>query len=582
MANQTAKLNTYWSSLIIEELIRQGCNYFCISPGSRSTPLTIAVAQNSKAISKIFYDERGSAFHALGYSKATGIPAVLICTSGTAAANYYPAIVEAFQDSIPLIILTADRPSELRDSGANQTIDQVKIYGDFVNWYFEMPAPTENISPKFLLTTIDQAYFKAIGFPKGPVHINCQYREPFYDNDISEFSKIVTMQKWKTSERPFTTYKLGETNDIANDNFIELFNSVDRGIILAGKLKNSYEYDAVLSLANQMNWPILPDITSRFRGNSKSDTIIEYYDLLLLSEMFKNALRPKMVIQFGKRFISKRLLMYLNDLKPENYVLVEESSNRYDPMHIVSDRIITNISHFCENIISQTNKKKDKNYVAKLIDFNNKVGNFLKNYFNQNVKISEISIARTISRLLPDNSGMFLASSMPVRDMDMFAIKKDRKIFVTANRGASGIDGSIASAIGFAQGINSNVTLLLGDLAFIHDLNSLHQLSETEHQIIMVLINNQGGGIFSFLPIANQTDNFEKYFATPHKMTFKNAAKLFNLDYFFPQSISDLQKNYKSAINLKNSTIIELHINRNENLRLHQNLYNKIVEILEK
>jgi len=580
MVKPAANLNNFWSSLIIEELIRQGCNYFCISPGSRSTSLTLAVAQNKKSISKIFYDERGGSFHALGYARASGKPAVLICTSGTAAANYYPAIIEAYQDSVPLIVLTADRPPELRAAGANQTIDQVKMFGNYVNWYFELPTPDANISPQFVLTTIDQAYFKSMHSPKGPVHINCMYREPFFSENELSLNDISS--KWQKSGKPFTVYQDTKTNILPDSQLIEKINTFDRGIIIAGKMDSHTDSEAVYKLAEKLKWPVFADISSGLRIRTNSELIIEHFDLALLSNSFKNSLEPEMVIQFGKRYVSKRLLTYLNELNPENYLVVDDSPDRLDPTHIVTDRIVGNISQFCKSLVPSITGIIGKNWIENIYKANNKIDELIKNEFGSKNKLSEISTARIISKNIPQNSGLYLASSMPIRDMDMFAIKNQKNIFLTANRGASGIDGTIASAIGFAEGNESAVTLVLGDLAFIHDINSLYQLASSKYPVFIILINNSGGGIFSFLPIANQRDVFKDYFSTPHDLTFERSADLFKLKYYNPKSSTELISNYQSANNEQKSAIFEITIDQEENFNLHKNFYNKVIESLEK
>ena len=287
-----------------------------------------------------------------------------------------------------------------------------------------------------------------------------------------------------------------------------------------------------------------------------------------------------MIIQFGKRFLSKRILTYLNDLKPKNYLVIDESPNRLDSAHLVSDRFVGNISQFCESMIPNISSNVDNTWTEKILSANAKIRNLIEDEFS-NDNLSEIFAARLISNNIPDNSGLFLASSMPIRDMDMFAAKSQKNISVAANRGASGIDGTIASAIGFAEGFKSAVTLVIGDLAFIHDLNSLHQLVSCKYPVYIILLNNSGGGIFSFLPIAKQKDVFEKYFATPHELKFKSAAELFKLKYFNPQSTSEFINNYQSVIKENKSAIIEISINRDENFNLHKSFYNKVVELLE-
>lgn len=569
--------NSYWSSLIVEELIRLGCDYFCISPGSRSTPLTIAVAKNKKSVTKIFYDERGAAYHALGYGKARGKPAILICTSGTATANYYPAIIEAKQDSIPLIVLTADRPPELRATGANQTIDQVKMFGDYVNWFFELPTPDLDIPPQFVLTTVDQVVFKSMHLSKGPVHINCMFREPFFPDAEIFLNEI--LQKWQNSDKPFAIYRNPKIQLQPDLEISSQINSSKRGIIIAGKMESLIDSQAVLKFARQLNWPVFADITSGLRM-MESELIIEYFDLALLSDSFLDILNPEIVIQFGKRFVSKRMLNYLNEINLFKYFLIDESPDRFDPNHKISDRIVGNISQFCESLIPQIESQIDHSWIENIQSMNSKISNLLDKEFAKN-SLSEIVTLGIISKYIPENSGLYLASSMPIRDMDMFAVTRQSKIMIAANRGASGIDGTIASAIGFAEGIKSSVTLVIGDLAFIHDLNSLHQLASSNYPVFIVVLNNSGGGIFSFLPIANQKEVFERYFATPHQLTFENAAKMFDLNYFNPKTNPEFINNYQEVVKNNQSAIIEITTDREENHKLHQNFYSKVINLLE-
>ena len=238
MTINTANINILWGSLIIAELIRNGIDYFCISPGSRSAPLATAVAQNQRARYLICFDERGAAFHALGYGRATGRPAALICTSGTAAANYYPAIIEASADNIPMLVLTADRPPELHESGANQVIDQPNLYGKYLNWEFDLPCPDEKIPPQFVLTTVDQAVFRSRRKPGGPVHVNCMFREPlapFSEPIGNDYLQLIS--DWERKTEPLTKYEIAGVKPESSilKEVSDIIDHAKRGIVLAGK-----------------------------------------------------------------------------------------------------------------------------------------------------------------------------------------------------------------------------------------------------------------------------------------------------------------------------------------------------------
>jgi 2-succinyl-5-enolpyruvyl-6-hydroxy-3-cyclohexene-1-carboxylate synthase len=575
-------INSFWGYLIIEELIRNGVDYFCISPGSRSTPLTIAVADNAKAQSVVCYDERGAAFHALGYAKATGKPAVLICTSGSALANYFPAIVEANQTNTPLIILSADRPPELRATGANQTIDQVKIFGDYVKWFFDLPAPNTDINPGFLLTTVDQAVSQVNSYEKGPVHLNCMFRkplEPIKSPIPAEY--INKMEAWESQTTPYTQIISAELkfseNDIAQ--IANLINDAQRGIIAIGRLNPDIQISDLIKMVVKLNWPIMADITSGIKTCSELPNLIRYFDQILLKRELNPEINPDLILHLGAPLTSKRFLKFASVQKNIKYVHITDTDKRNDPEHIVTHRFIADMNTICKNLAHQINPKpNDKLDLLKSHD--KKITEIVDNIFKNQEKVTEISTAKIISKRLPSEQVLFLGNSMPIRDFDMYADFKNLPVQVGSNRGASGIDGTLASAIGYAVGHNKAVTLVLGDLALIHDLNSLSQLSAVNQQIIVIVINNSGGGIFSFLPVSDYDDVFEPFFGTPHGITFDQAAQMFGLEYANPATDDELLKIYNSFTVNKKSVLIEVTTNRVENSDLHKKIQHTIISNL--
>ena len=279
-------LNLLFTGLLIEELVRHNVTYFCISPGSRSAPLTIAAVRHSKTDSHIFYDERGAAFHALGYARASGKPAVLICSSGTAVANYYPAVIEAFQENIPLIILSADRPANLRDTGANQTIDQVEIYGKYTHFFADLPCPELTKEASFILKIVDSAFYAATSIDAGPVQLNCQFTEPLTPEKLSWPEEyLLTAEPWLQSNQPFSKRLLKNKNpeSEAIEHVHRVITKNQTGIIIAARNENLSDQKAILNLAEKIGWPIFADITSGIRLN-KSPFIIHYFDFLLTSK----------------------------------------------------------------------------------------------------------------------------------------------------------------------------------------------------------------------------------------------------------------------------------------------------------
>lgn len=572
-------INILWGNLIVEELIRAGAVYFIISPGSRSTPLTVAIARHRGAKRRVCLDERGAAFHGLGYARATGKPAVLVSTSGSASANYFPAIIEASTDNLPIIIISGDRPPELRQTGANQTIDQVNLYGDYVRWKFDIPCPDQNISPTFVLTTIDQAVYRSQGSPQGPVHLNCMFREPLAPtNSAITLGYTLPLKSWLNSELPWTSYLMSVVTQTPDNikQIADILNNTKRGILTLGRLTHSSQITAVLALAKSMNFPVFADIRSGVRlGNAISDQI-EYFDQLLLTHNWQPI---ETVIQIGDRILSKRFLEYLKTHPPHHYIVVLDDPNRHDSAHIVSHRLESNIEQFCQELSPLLKPTIDETWKNKLFTISQKISQIINSSVTTNSSLNEIAIADLVSRHIPPNSGLFLANSMPIRDMDQYGTYGGNIVTIAANRGTSGIDGIIASATGFCQGLNTATTLVIGDLAFLHDINSLSIINSLDYPLWIIVINNNGGGIFSFLPIAKFNDVFETYFGTPHNLNFSYAAKLFNLNYFSPTTSEEFVQDYQKAIASQSSAIIEVNTNRQENQKFHQQIASKISQL---
>lgn len=588
--DELPNLNYAWAGLIIEELVRSGVVCFCIAPGSRSSPLTVSAAKHPKAKTIVHYDERGLAYFALGHVSISKHPAVLICSSGTAVANFFPAVVETSKKKLPLILLTADRPPELQHTGALQTIDQVKIYGNYVRWQTGLPAPDINIKPEVLLTTIDQAIFISKNPMPGPVHINCMFREPLAPDKtgFNAAAYLTPVNRWLHNGQVYTRYTAGEQcTDISGDSqMVSIINNAKRGIIVVGKLGSVEEQRAVIQLSEKLNWPIFPDIVSGLRMHLHAN-IIYYYDQVLLSEGLLEKYAIDTVLHLGGRITSKRWYQYMEKQRPKNYITVLGHSLRNDPLHIVSIRVKAKICDFIESLLPgvNVNPHQTDDHLRFLQEASHTVDRMVKVFTEGLTAANEIGAARVISRLIPENHGLFLANSMPVREMDMYAVPTGKLITIGGNRGASGIDGTVATACGFTQALNSTTTLLIGDLAFLHDLNSLALVKTLKKPLIIVVFNNDGGGIFSFLPIADSpgaADIFDRYFGTPHGLEFSGAAGMFGLDYAAPKTIKEFEEIYQKALESEKSLIIEIKSQRKENYQLQRDLQEKIKTIINK
>jgi 2-succinyl-5-enolpyruvyl-6-hydroxy-3-cyclohexene-1-carboxylate synthase len=572
----TPRANRLWAHLIVEELLRCGVDFFCVAPGSRSTPLVAALAANEKARSLIHFDERGTAFAALGYARATQRPAAWITTSGTAVANGLPAVVEAATDGVPMILLTADRPPELRQTGANQTIDQPDIFGDYVRWRFDLPTPDPGIDPAMVLTTVDQAAYRASRTPQGPVHLNLMFREPFLP-DPEDDGALSGPSSWAQRGEPYTRYVASKSavGEREIHNLWETLRPVGRGLVVAGRLASRKQGEAVLQLADTLGWPLLPDVGSQIRLGSGSKGLVTHYDALLAGNSFAQAHAPEAVVHVGGRALSKRLEQFLGRSRPDPYVVARENPFRLDPAHRVTHSVEANVIDFCAALVRAATEGRpamDPSWMAGWREASEEVGRHLDGIVSG--EPNEPLVARVVSQNIPNGHGLVVASSMPVRDLDAYAAADGVPVPVAANRGASGIDGTVATAAGFAMGLGRPVTLLIGDLALLHDLNSIAMLRDI--QVIVVALNNDGGGIFSFLPIASQEEYFEPYFGTPQGVGFEPAAQMFGLAYARPGTMEEFVEVYGSACARGSSTLIEVKTDREENVALHRRILEEV------
>jgi 2-succinyl-5-enolpyruvyl-6-hydroxy-3-cyclohexene-1-carboxylate synthase len=574
--------NQFMCELLVEELVRLGVRTYFVSPGSRSSPLVVAAGQHPETRCIVHFDERGSAFSTLGFGRVTSSPAAWITTSGTAVANGRPAVVEASADGVPMLLLTADRPPELRKTGANQTIDQPDIFSDFVRWKTDLPAPDRGVDPLSILTTVDQAVHRATA-DRGPVHLNCMFREPLAPATDPTFVAPVVpaLRRWLDSTRPFTTYDAVERgiSEPFLRSIVDLLQQDAEGLVVAGRLGSAEEGELVLSLAKQLGWALLPDVLS-FVRNSDFTSALAYYDLLLAADAYDGNFQVRTVLHFGGRATSKRLYEHLEQNPPDNFVLVSATRDRIDPIHRVTHRIEADVVTACRQLSSQLAtavSAGNRDLIAPTHDTQklSRTDRVLDDHLSTTADVSEPWLARYLSRNLSRDHELFLGSSMPIRDMDSFAAPSDR-LPARANRGGSGIDGTVASAVGVAMGRSGPVTVLLGDLALLHDLNSLSLVRSCERPVVVIVINNDGGGIFSFLPIAGYPSVFEQYFGTPHGLHFESAAAMFGLSYRFADTKDSVAAAYTELCESGAGGIIEIRTTRDSNLLLHNKLIDAV------
>lgn len=569
MTTGNAQLNARWCQLAVDELVRLGITRFCIAPGSRSTPLTLAAARQPAVSTTVHVDERGLGFFATGAARASGKPVAVICTSGTAVANLLPAVVEASMDGVPLLLLTADRPPELRETGANQTIVQPGIFGAHVRWSIDLPAPDERYPAAALRTTLAHAVHACLRPPAGPVHLNFPLREPLLgDPPIAGTGS--EREAWRPLTRhhePPPPQPWQPSHPVA-----EALATATRGLLIVGRLHEPAERSAAEALAVRLGWPAHADIGSGLRPSRAPAPWLRYYDLLLGAAPEPQRFRPECVLHVGGSFTSKRLWQHLDAMRPTRYVRVSADPRRQDPLHAVTDRVDMTVAAFVAALAPLTATACDPAWLALHREADLYIERGLQTWIDTGESLDEPTVCRSVARELPADAALFLGSSMPIRDMDAFADVRGAAVPVGSNRGASGIDGTLASACGYASGSGRTVLFVCGDLALLHDLNSLALLRRQDPPVIVVLINNDGGGIFSFLPVASIGADFEPLFATPQNLVYADIARAFDIPCLSPTTPTELRADLRAALAAHRPALIEVRTDRSANLQRHREI----------
>jgi 2-succinyl-5-enolpyruvyl-6-hydroxy-3-cyclohexene-1-carboxylate synthase len=548
-------------------LMKAGVKSVVISPGSRSTPLAYAFASTKSLNVYIQVDERSAGFFALGLAKATGEPVVLLCTSGTAASNYFPAVTEAHYARIPLIVITADRPHELREVGAPQAIDQIQLYGNHVKYSVDFPLAEENADvDDYIERHVQRAASVALSAPYGPIHLNVPFREPLLIDFEMDTPTATFIQRMKGIDLlDASTAQLVK----------EILNKTEKGLLVVGELPIDIDTEVFWKFAKALNWPVLCDPLSNLRTKVPAncmDLCIDRYDALLKSELFKEKAIPDTVIRLGAQPVSKPLSLFLKKARPETVVLIDESPQFRDPLGIVTHHIQSSVVAFLQINV----QKEESSYAKTWGRANDEVSVVMENSSGSD----EGAYTQMLFSNLPDGSDLFSGSSMPIRDVDTFFSKTEKNITIFANRGTNGIDGVVSTALGIQAARQRPTWLLIGDLSFLHDVNGLIVSRFHETDLTIVIMNNDGGGIFSYLPQAESGNHFERLFGTPTGLRFEHIAAMYDAQYSSIESIEEFEQEL-SQEKKKNIRIIEVFTNRKENVIAHRTLWNEITNRID-
>lgn len=524
-------VNTLWSSILVETLFRLGLTHAIISPGSRSSPLTIAFVNHPQITTIPILDERSASFFALGMAKKLGLPVVLLCTSGTAGANFYSAVIEAKYSGVPLLILTADRPPELLNCHAGQTINQVNLYNNYPNWELSLSLPSVKIEIlNYLRQNLIYAWEKCLFPNQGTVHLNVPFNEPLAP--IVDQEVLALKNTFKT-ELFFDNIKAIKP---VIKNIIEaplnLWKQEEKGVIIGG-LCNSEKPEeycrAIANLSNYLNYPVLAEALSPLRNYANlNSSLITNYDFILRNQELSEKLTPQIVIQIGELPTSKILREWLTKTNPQRWIIAPAGDN-FDPLHGQSLHLRTTIENLGNKILAK-GKTINSDYLKNWLTIDKQVQEKVNHKLGKNEEILEAKITWLLSPNLPEKTPLFIANSMPIRYMEYFWQPNNRKIIPYFSRGANGIEGNLSTALGIAYN-NQSTVMLTGDLALLHDTNGFLIKQKFTGHLTIILVNNNGGGIFEMLPIADFGNNFEEYFATPQDIDFEQLCAVYGVEY---------------------------------------------------
>lgn len=571
--------NILWSEFIVNSLLKYDVKNVVVCPGSRNTPLIFAFSKEKKIKKYTAIDERSAGFFALGIAKKTKKPAVVVTTSGTAVANLYPSVIEAFYSEIPLILLTADRPEILHDCGTNQTINQKNIYvnnsKDFQN------ISTVSISKKSFVKVHKSlsGILNRQQMNPGPVQINIMLNKPFEPKSFTD-----SIEK-KTYDYIFNIngnkqIKISDklVDPLIPSSVIKKINSSKSGLIIAGQGVNKKSAALLIKFAKKLSFPIFVDATSEMFFSSSKDIILNNFNQLAVSKEFRTQFLPDVIIQLGKTPTSNSILQFFESSNAFK-MGINEQGKLYDPSRTTDITIKLNPKLFLEKIYPLL-KEKQNSKLKEIISLEKYLTQVRSEIFDVTNWLFEGKIYQELLKHIPNNSNLFIGNSMPIRDFDSYAAREERNITLFTNRGASGIDGIVSTALGIAS--KSKPTfLVLGDQSFFHDLNSLLIAGQNKIPLTIVLVNNRCGGIFKMLPAARYKTELRKYLSMNYNLNFENIIKSFNAAYFNITSWKDLAKVF-NIIDINKLNVLEIITDADRSVKYRKFISNQAQKAIKK
>ncbi|CAI2532023.1 2-succinyl-5-enolpyruvyl-6-hydroxy-3-cyclohexene-1-carboxylic-acid synthase [Serratia liquefaciens] len=554
----TSVFNRRWAALLLEALARHGVRHVCIAPGSRSTPLTLAASANKSFICHTHFDERGLGHLALGLAKASREPVAVIVTSGTAAANLYPSLIEAGLTGERLVFLTADRPPELINCGANQAIRQNSLYASHPTLSLDLPRPTTDIPASWLVSTVDSAMAR---LHHGALHINCPFAEPLYGGDEQQYEDwSATLGDWWQGSQPWLR-EMDPHQVLKQPDWF--FWRQKRGVVVAGRM-SAEEGEQLAQWADMLGWPLIGDVLSQ------TGQPLPCADLWLAQPQAQKRLaEAQLVVQFGSSLTGKRLLQWQEQCQPQEYWLIDDLPGRLDPAHHRGRRIRSSVAQWLDLHPAQP-RTPWADELAQLADNAlDAVSGHLVNRFG------EAQLAHRLPELLPENGQLFLGNSLIVRLIDALT-RLPAGYPVFSNRGASGIDGLISTAAGVQRATAKPTLAVVGDLSALYDLNALALLRQCSAPTVLIVVNNNGGQIFSLLPTPEE--DRQRFYCMPQDVEFSHAAAMFQLAYACPENWGQLLQAVEQGWRHSGATLIELQVPPSEGAQTLQHLVQQMAE----
>ncbi len=571
----------------VDELARCGMRAACTSPGSRCAPLVLTLAREERLECYSHVDERCGGFFALGLAKASGLPVAVTCTSGTAAAELLPAAIEAREARVPLLLLTADRPPELRETGAGQAIDQLKLFGSITKWFFEVGA-THDAGParlRWIRTLACRAYWTTLEGRPGVVHLNFPLREPLVVDGPLPAEATGRLRDRAYVRRP-------PVPAVGDAGLEELVSQAQRGVVVAGRHERHTPLGkAAAAFCEAARWPLLADPLS---GARRGEAAVAHYDVLLRVEAFAASHRPDLILRVGDLPVSKPLRTWLTGLDGVPQVALDPEGAWQDPASVLSESLALEPTAALTGL---TPPAADPDWRADWRNADELAAEAIHGAL-AGEGISEPLVASELGLLLPEEATMFVASSMPVRDIETFWPAREDPPRVLCNRGANGIDGTVSSAFGAAAAGGGPVLLLIGDVALAHDIGGLLAVGRLGLKLTIVLLDNGGGGIFDFLPISRarmalaegphghgphagthddgRLDIFTRHVATPTGLDFASAAELYGLSHERIEDVAAFRAAVERALAQDGSSILEVPGDRTVNVELHRRVWDAV------